>query len=120
VSRERGSATVAAAVLMVVVLLATGVAAAWAGSSVLRARAVAAADLAALAAAQAVQHAADACTQATQLALANGARLTSCDVQGQMVRVVVVVRGAVPLLGTDVPLQLSASAQAGPAGPATP
>jgi hypothetical protein len=41
-----------------------------------------------------------------------------CEVQGQSVRVVVVVTGAVPLLGTDVPLQLSARARAGPAGPA--
>ena len=50
-------------------------------------RASAAADLAALAGASAVQHGADGCQAAAEVAAANGAALGACVVLGQRVRV---------------------------------
>jgi len=77
----------------------------------------AAADLAALAGARAVQHGADGCVAADRIAAANGAALEACDIAGEDVRVV--VRAAGPhWLGQAG--DLLAEARAGPtaAGPA--
>lgn len=75
-------------------------------------RAQTAADLAALAGAQARQRGDDACAAATRVAGANGARLGSCRLAGHDVLVAVVV--AAPVVGTDV--ELPARARAGPLG----
>lgn len=74
----------------------------------------AAADLAALAGATARQDGGDACGVATDVAAANGARLTGCSVAGDDVRVRVVVDGP-RWLGQ--PHDLTAEARAGPARP---
>jgi len=74
-------------------------------------RAQAAADLAALAGAQALQHAADACAAAAKIAEANGATLADCQVQGQDVLLTARVTGP-RWLGASG--DLSAQARAGP------
>jgi secretion/DNA translocation related TadE-like protein len=76
-------------------------------------RAQAAADLAALAGATALQRAADACGEAGTVAAANEARLSSCQVVGQDVVVAVQVDGP-HWLGQHG--SLSAMARAGPGG----
>lgn len=82
-------------------------------------RAAAAADLAALAGATAVQHSADGCAAARGVARANGARLVDCAVSGDHV----VVRSTVPppdgagLLGAALrAVAVEAEARAGPVG----
>jgi secretion/DNA translocation related TadE-like protein len=80
---ERGSATVQAVVLIgVLTCVAVGV---MVIAQVLVARRVtaAAADLAALAGASAVQHGEDACAAAGAVARANHARLSACTVRGE-------------------------------------
>ena len=74
-------------------------------------RAQAAADLAALAGAEALARGADACDSATVVAAANGADLASCLPSGSEVRVVVTVDGP-RWLGQSA--DLSATARAGP------
>lgn len=108
---ERGAVTVLAiALLGVLLLLTTAFAVAEAMVSDHR-RAQAAADLAALAGAQAIQQAEDGCAAATTIAGANGAALADCQVQGQ--DVVVTTRVAGPRwLGAYG--DLSAQARAGP------
>ena len=74
-------------------------------------RAQSAADLAALAGAIAMQHGADGCDAAGQIAGRNGARLASCDSAGEQLTITVEVDGP-QLFGHDV--ELSAEARAGP------
>jgi secretion/DNA translocation related TadE-like protein len=83
---ERGAAALLAVTLGVVLLLCT-TAAVVAGRLLVDARRVAsAADLAALAGAAAVQRGLDGCSQAQRVAAANGAVLTDCRIDGQVVR----------------------------------
>lgn len=72
-----------------------------------------AADLAALAAAGALQTGADACAAASAVARRNGALLRSCRRSGEVVRVEV-VRATRVVLGRGV--RVSAQARAGPTG----
>ena len=74
-------------------------------------RVAAAADLAALAGAAAVQHGGDPCSAARATAAVNGARLERCRVEGQEVRVTTRVPSP-PLLARV--LVLRAVARAGP------
>jgi len=109
---ERGSATLFALALVGVLVLvgaALGVVAA-----MVHAHRVAqsAADLAALAGAEAQARGRDPCARAAELATANDARLDSCAVQGRDVRVQVTVAGP-HWLGQHH--DLSAQARAGPA-----
>ena len=71
-----------------------------------------AADLAALAGAQAVQRGGDACARAAAIARANGAHLSGCSPQGSVLTVQVTVAGP-HWLGQSA--DLSAQARAGPA-----
>jgi secretion/DNA translocation related TadE-like protein len=71
-----------------------------------------AADLAALAGAQAVQRGGDACVRAAEIARANGAHLSACSPRGSVVTVQVTVAGP-HWLGQRA--DLSAQARAGPA-----
>jgi secretion/DNA translocation related TadE-like protein len=77
-----------------------------------RRRAAAGADLAALAGAVEVQHRRDACPVAARIARRNGVELTSCDVEGEQVRVSTAV--TTRLLGREV--EVRAHAHAGPVG----
>lgn len=118
---ERGSATVLAAALTMVVLAAAGSAAAWVGAVDARHRARVAADLAALAGAGALAQGGDGCGQAAALAAANGATARGCIVNGEALEVVVGLDARIPLLGRDLPVTATARARAGPApapGPA--
>ena len=76
-------------------------------------RVATAADLAALAAAGALQGGADACAAASAVARRNGGRLRSCRVSGDLVAVEV-VRAERVVLGKGV--RVSAQARAGPVG----
>jgi secretion/DNA translocation related TadE-like protein len=77
-------------------------------------RAAAAADLAALAGAAAVQRGSSGCAAAEQVAVANGAIVTSCRVDGEQVRIGVRT-DSVRLLGRLA--RPRAEARAGPTGP---
>jgi secretion/DNA translocation related TadE-like protein len=109
---ERGAATVLAVAFLAVLLLigsALGVVAA-----MVRAHRAAqsAADLGALAAASAIARGRDPCGSAAAIVDANGAKLRSCEIQGQDALVTVEVAGP-RWLGQDS--DLSAQARAGPA-----
>lgn len=110
--RERGSATllvvVAVAVLLMVGSAMTVVVALVADHR----RAQAAADLAALAGAQALARGRDGCARATGVAEANGARLLTCTATGREVEVRVEVTGP-RWLGQST--DLTARSRAGPA-----
>jgi secretion/DNA translocation related TadE-like protein len=95
------------------VLLAAGLAGAAVGAAhVARHRAQSAADLAALAgAARAIEGSSAACARATELATANGARLTRCELDGLDLTVAVEVTPA-PVTGLD--RAATATARAGP------
>lgn len=109
---ERGSATpFAVACLGLVVLLAAALGVVGAIVHAQR-RAQSAADLGALAAAQAVAVGADGCAAGGRIAAANGAELTSCQVAGPEVRLRVEVAGP-HWLGQTA--DLTAEARAGPA-----
>ncbi len=99
--QQRGSSTVAVAGLVAAVLLLAAALLAFGAASRAAMQAGTAADLSALAAADAARglRAGDPCTVAGQLASANGAQLSSCQVEadGTTVRVAV-----------DVPLHFSA------------
>lgn len=115
---DRGSATVWVLALCGV-LVSLGAAAVLVGAAVVgRHRAEAAADLAALAAAdRAVSGTADPCAAAASVASANGAVLESCIAEpGAVVDVRVTVE---VLLGPLGRRPVSARARAGPAGPGT-
>lgn len=87
---EHGAATVLALALGSLLML-LGLAASFvAAVAVAHRTAQAAADLAALAAAQAAQHGTDPCGRASEIAAANGARLRSCRVVGEQVWIEVV------------------------------
>ena len=110
--RDRGSATIYAAFALIA-LTALGVTVS--GFTALAAakhRAAAAADLAALAGAHALQDGADACASAANLAARNGAELTDCTVDGRVVTVIARVQGP-HLLGRA--WWFESAARAGPA-----
>lgn len=111
--RDRGSGTVWAVIVMALLAsLALG-AVAVGGAVVTRHRAAGAADLAALAAADAVATAAsEPCSRAALVAERHGGVLTSCVIDGMVVDVVV----ELPAGGlVDVGLSASVRARAGPA-----
>jgi secretion/DNA translocation related TadE-like protein len=109
--REESGATTVFALAVVATLLVLTVGCCVAGSAVVtHRRAQAAADLAALAAAQALQDTGAGCAAAAATAVANGARLEDCRVVG--LDAVVTVRAEGPaLLGA---VALRARARAGP------
>lgn len=113
---DRGSATVwTVSLLLVLVVIGTAALTA-AGVLVAHARAVTAADLAALAGAAAIQSGASeatACEQARRIAVDNGAQSLSCVVSGDVVDFVaeVPIRGATSLVGPA-----RAAGRAGPTG----
>lgn len=114
---EDGVATVLVLSMAAVLVLVACVTTALAAVAVARQRAASAADLSALAAAEAVlEGPAAACARAASLARRVEARLTSCAVDGDVVRVVAQVRppGAVGRFGSA-----SARARAGPVSGAT-
>jgi secretion/DNA translocation related TadE-like protein len=109
---QRGSATLLVLAMASVLLLvgaAVGVV-----TAMVRAHRVAqsAADLTALAAAQTLQVGGDPCARAAEIAVANGARLTSCAADARLVTVRVTVDGP-HWLGQEA--DLTAEARAGPA-----
>ena len=109
---ERGSATLFA-VAMIGVLVLIGAALGVVGAMVHAHRqAQSAADLAALAGAQAHNRGADPCGTAADIAAANGATLDICAIEGRDVRLQVTVDGPKWLGQTH---DLSAQARAGPA-----
>jgi secretion/DNA translocation related TadE-like protein len=108
---ERGAAAVLATALAVLLVAVIGVASALAGLLVADRKASAAADLAALAAAGAIQQGRDPCRAAGRVAAANGARLRACRVRGEDVSVEAVRE--VTLLGHAV--GVPGRARAGPA-----
>ncbi|MBO9522585.1 MAG: flp pilus-assembly TadE/G-like family protein [Nocardioidaceae bacterium] len=108
---EHGAATVAALALTSLLLLVAVGCVVAVGIVLAHRRAQAAADLAALAAAQALQHGADGCAAGREVARAQQAALTGCVVDGEEVMVVATVRG--PHLPGGAP-ELSARARAGP------
>jgi secretion/DNA translocation related TadE-like protein len=113
--RDRGAGTVLAVGLVAVVLVLAAALAVLTQAATARHRAEAAADLAALAAADALLGRADGdpCARAARTAAANGARLASCAPRaGAVVRVVVEVRPQGPA-GALGPAR--AVARAGPA-----
>jgi secretion/DNA translocation related TadE-like protein len=109
---ERGAVTVLAVALLGFLLMVTAALGVVAAIVVAHRRAQAAADLAALAGAAALQHAADACGAAGAVAAANQARLSACRIAGQDVVVTVRVDGP-RWLGQHG--SLAAMARAGPA-----
>ena len=110
---ERGAATVLAMALASVLML-LGLAAAWVGAVVADHRAAqAAADLAALAGAQAVQAGQSPCVAVGQVAHANAAHVTRCSVVGADVWVTVQVE-APALLGRRPTVTGRAHAGPGP------
>ncbi|MEJ7833106.1 MAG: Rv3654c family TadE-like protein [Nocardioides sp.] len=111
VGSERGASTLFAVACLSLLLLlgaALGVVAAMVTA---HRTAQAAADLSAVAAASALARGGDACGAGAEIAAANGASLTSCDVEGRDARVAVVVRGPRWLGQTG---DLTAQARAGP------
>jgi secretion/DNA translocation related TadE-like protein len=110
---ERGSATVLATVLMALLAVVSVFVSALGGVVADQRRVATAADLAALAAAAALQSGVDACAAAGSVARRNGGRLRSCRVSGDLVAVDV-VHGARVMLGRRV--RVSAQARAGPVG----
>ena len=110
---ERGAAALLAVVLCSAVLVCTMTAVVGGRLLTDHRRAAAAADLAALAGAAAVQRGASGCPAAEQVADANGAVVTACSVDGQVVRVAVRT-DSVRFLGRLA--RPRAEARAGPVG----
>jgi secretion/DNA translocation related TadE-like protein len=108
---ERGAVTVLAVAMLGVLLLLTAALAVGEAMIVAHRRAQSAADLAALAGAQAIQQAQDACAAASAVAAANGAELTGCAVETYEVRVTARVSGP-RWLGSHA--DFSGEARAGP------
>jgi len=108
--RQRGSATVLAVVLLLVLGLAGALAAGLGGVLVAKRRAGAAADLAALAAAAAVQRGDPGCAAAAAVAADNRAQVVSCRVHGALVEVEV----SVPTHGLPGITTVRDRARAGP------
>ncbi|CAM3161489.1 Rv3654c family TadE-like protein [Nocardioides dubius] len=88
---DQGAATIVALALGAVLLFAGMAGAFVAAVTAAHRTAQAAADLAALAAAQAVQHGSDGCAEASEIATRNRARLRTCHVTGEEVWIEVVV-----------------------------
>ena len=112
----RGEAGLAAPLVVAlagVVLLAAIATAALGRLLVDQRRAAAAADLAALAGATALQHGGDGCAAARRTADANGANLTGCSLSGQRIQVSAALDSPT-LLGRLVQVRVEAAA-----GPAT-
>lgn len=114
---DGGSATVLVLALSLVLLMTGVLLTALGAVAVARHRAAAAADLSALAAARALQAGADPCAAARRVAVAAGAGVDVCSVDGAAVRVVAFVRPAGPLGQLGV---AHAQARAGPVGLGTP
>jgi secretion/DNA translocation related TadE-like protein len=110
---ERGSATVLGTALLGLLAMVAMLVAALGGVVADQRRVASAADLAALAAAAAVQAGADACAAAGSVAHRNGASVRACHVTGDVVTVEV-ARTARLVLGRSV--HVSAHARAGPVG----
>ena len=111
---ERGSATLLAVGVALLLLGAGLVGALWAAVSLGSHRAASAADLAALSAAQAVQSGdLDPCTSARRIAVGQQVELRGCVVEGETVSVVVVVRLQLGAVGSPA---ITAQARAGPIG----
>jgi len=108
---DRGSATVFAASISLVLVMAATVAVLVVGVILASHRARAAADLAALAAATAEVDGRDVCTAARASARTNGADLTSCVLTGTTASFVVAVSVTVPT-GLNPPLLMQVSAEA--------
>jgi len=109
---ERGSATVLATVLVGVLAAVTALVAVVGGAVADQRRLEAAVDLGALAGASAAQRGTDACAAAGSVTAANGARLTTCTVDGDVVTLRA-GRHTKRVLGLQ--LTLTAVARAGPA-----
>lgn len=107
---ERGAATVYAVMLIAVLTVSALALTVLAGVFAVRRQMESAADLAALAGAQAQQHGRDPCAAAEEIAVRNAAELTSCAVVGDDVRLTVAHRGD-GLLGR---FAVPARARAGP------
>jgi secretion/DNA translocation related TadE-like protein len=109
---ERGSASVLVLTVFAALAVGTVLLAVVAGAVVAQRRAAAAADLAALAGAAALQRGADGCAAAAGVSRRNGAELLACRASGDVVQVTV---------GAELPvrfgrrLTVSAQARAGPA-----
>jgi secretion/DNA translocation related TadE-like protein len=109
---DRGSATILSLGVAAVLLGACAMGVLWAAISVSHHRADAAADLAALSAAQAQQsNPGTACTAAGRIADAQGGSLKYCHVEGDVIAVTVAVRVPLGVFGTPV---LTGKARAGP------
>lgn len=111
---QRGSASVAALVLLTLVLAAGTTAAGWSGAVGVRHRASAAADLAAVAAAAQWARGTPPCPRAAELAQANGGVLVGCQVRGADVGARVRVERSVDVLGRRVSLTAVRESWAGP------
>lgn len=111
---QRGSATVMASSLLCGLLVVAIVAGWWAGALSVRHRAGNAADLAALAGAQAWVAGGTPCPTARQVARANGADITRCLVQGPTVRVTAAASTQVSVFGRAWVLTSHRDARAGP------
>lgn len=109
---ERGAATVLTVAVLGLLLLVAGALAVVGAMVVAHREAQSAADLAALAGARSLADGGDACAVAAEIAAANGARLTACDILDRDVRTTVVVTGPRWLGQTG---DLEAEARAGPA-----
>jgi len=116
--RERGSTTLLAVVMAAVAVLAALSVGWWVGVVGLRHRAGVAADLSALAGAQAWVTGQQPCPAAGDLARENGAVLVGCAALDEGVWTRVSVRTDVVLLGRGVPITVEREAWAGPARPA--
>lgn len=113
VTEDRGAATILVIALSGVLLVTGAAATAVGGLVVAQRRAQAAADLAALAGADAlVAGPADPCAAAAAVAAANDAWITDCGVEG---REVVVEVGVEALRWSGPPVLLNATGRAGPA-----
>jgi len=109
-SEQRGAATVTALSLLSVLMLAAFVAAGAVALVAGHRKAQSAADLAALAAAQALQRGDDPCTAGREIASAQNAALTGCSVEGSEVVVIASVHLSSLLGGSS----LEGRARAGP------
>ena len=109
---QRGAATVLVMPFVGVLALVTVVLAFQGGVLVTQRRVQAAADLAALAGAAALQRGDDGCAAASAVAGRNGARLSGCQVSGTAGRdvVVTVERDGPAVLGRSVTVEVSARA----------
>jgi len=87
---EQGAATIYAVLLIAVLVLSSLAVVLLAGVFAVRRQMESAADLAALAGAEARQHGRDPCAAADRIAVRNGAQLSICTVVGEDVRVAVV------------------------------